>query len=95
MRTRPSPSGGVGRTRERLRRAAAERSSQLDPSATLSAPTHEQIAVRAYEIFLRRGSSHGDDMQDWLSAEQELLIQLMAFASTADAASDASQPSRT
>lgn len=35
-------------------------------------PTHEQIAKRAYEIYLERGSTPGDPMQDWLRAEQEL-----------------------
>ena len=35
-------------------------------------PTHEQIAVRAYEIFEERGSIAGDDVSHWLEAEQEL-----------------------
>ena len=37
-----------------------------------SEPTNEQIAARAYEIFLRRGASHGSDLEDWLQAEREL-----------------------
>lgn len=39
---------------------------------TPSKPTHEQIAKRAYEIYLERGYASGDPMQDWLRAEQEL-----------------------
>jgi len=39
---------------------------------TPSKPTHEQIAQRAYEIYLERGCASGDPMQDWLRAEQEL-----------------------
>jgi hypothetical protein len=35
-------------------------------------PTHEQIAVRAYEIFEERGSIAGDEVSHWLEAEQEL-----------------------
>lgn len=35
-------------------------------------PSHEQIAQRAYEIYLERGGAPGDPMQDWLRAEQEL-----------------------
>jgi len=35
-------------------------------------PTHEQIALRAYHIFLERGSVPGDPMEDWLRAEREL-----------------------
>jgi Protein of unknown function (DUF2934) len=35
-------------------------------------PTQEQIATRAYEIYLERGATPGDPMQDWLRAELEL-----------------------
>jgi Protein of unknown function (DUF2934) len=35
-------------------------------------PTTEEIAARAYEIFLLRGASHGNDLEDWLKAEREL-----------------------
>jgi len=35
-------------------------------------PTHEQISKLAYEIYLERGCTPGDPMQDWLRAEQEL-----------------------
>jgi Protein of unknown function (DUF2934) len=35
-------------------------------------PTQDQIAARAYEIYLERGSTPGDPMQDWLRAEREL-----------------------
>ena len=36
-------------------------------------PTNEEIAARAYEMFLLHGASHGSDLEDWLRAEQELL----------------------
>ncbi len=32
----------------------------------------EQIAERAYEIFLSRGGEHGRDQEDWFQAEREL-----------------------
>ncbi len=35
-------------------------------------PASEEIAARAYEIYLLRGSSHGNDIEDWLTAEREL-----------------------
>src|SRR5215510_9449756 len=35
-------------------------------------PSHEEIEVRAYEIFLERGAEHGHDFDDWLQAQQEL-----------------------
>ena len=36
-------------------------------------PTNEEIALRAYHIYLERGSAPGDPMQDWLRAERELM----------------------
>jgi Protein of unknown function (DUF2934) len=37
-----------------------------------SRPAQDQIAARAYEIYLERGATPGDPMQDWLQAEREL-----------------------
>jgi len=37
-----------------------------------SAPTHEQIAARAYEIFIERGRPQGHDLDHWLEAETQL-----------------------
>jgi len=36
-------------------------------------PTLEDVRLRAYEIFVARGGSHGDDLADWLAAESELM----------------------
>jgi hypothetical protein len=41
-------------------------------AATKSKPSQDQIAARAYEIYLERGCTPGDPMQDWLRAEREL-----------------------
>jgi hypothetical protein len=35
-------------------------------------PSFEQIQRRAYELFEARGGTHGCDLDDWFSAEQEL-----------------------
>jgi hypothetical protein len=32
----------------------------------------ETIRLRAYELFLTRGATHGDDLADWFDAEREL-----------------------
>ncbi len=32
----------------------------------------ETIRMRAYELFLARGATHGDDLADWFAAEREL-----------------------
>jgi Protein of unknown function (DUF2934) len=34
---------------------------------------HKKIEMRAYQIFLDRGATHGQDLADWLQAEKDLL----------------------
>ena len=34
--------------------------------------SREAVATRAYEKWIARGRSHGDDQKDWLEAEREL-----------------------
>jgi hypothetical protein len=43
-----------------------------EPTAAQNAPTQDEIAVRAYEIYLERGAEQGSDVDDWLQAEREL-----------------------
>ena len=40
--------------------------------ASPSMPTHDDIARRAYEIYLRNGRRQGKSEQNWLQAEKEL-----------------------
>ena len=35
-------------------------------------PSGEEIARRAYELYIQRGSEHGKDVEDWVRAEKEL-----------------------
>ncbi|SEK42215.1 Protein of unknown function [Stigmatella aurantiaca] len=44
------------------------------PEPVRSAPTEEQIARRAYEIYQARGGEHGSNEQDWYQAERELKL---------------------
>lgn len=37
--------------------------------------THDQVARRAYEIYVANGRRDGHDLDDWLQAEYELLAQ--------------------
>ena len=37
--------------------------------------THEEIARRAYEIYVEKGCPQGQSEQNWLQAEQELKNQ--------------------
>jgi hypothetical protein len=41
-------------------------------SAAKSLPSREEIAKRAYELYLARGGEHGRDAEDWAQAESEL-----------------------
>lgn len=44
--------------------------------AAKTAPTHEEIALRAYEIYLERGGAPGDALEDWTRAERELMERI-------------------
>jgi len=35
-------------------------------------PSREEIACRAHELYLQRGSEQGKDVEDWVRAEKEL-----------------------
>lgn len=39
-------------------------------------PTHDQIANRAFEIYVSRGREHGHDIRDWFEAERQLKLEL-------------------
>jgi hypothetical protein len=52
--------------------ADREGSSQFYRDAGVLAPTHEAIALRAYELYLARGQTEGHAREDWLEAERQL-----------------------
>jgi len=59
----------------RVRRAApkSKKTTTDDTSAPAhAAPTVDDVRFRAYEIYLQR-NGYGDELSDWLQAEQELL----------------------
>lgn len=60
------------------RKSASETASSATPksrksSALKPTPTHDQIALRAYHIYLQRNGAPGNPFEDWKQAEQELL----------------------
>ncbi len=57
--------------RPRRRSAKTALAAEAAPART-EAPTHEQIARRAYEISQSRPAGTGDPLADWLQAEREL-----------------------
>ncbi len=44
-----------------------------EPRAATVHPTTEEIALRAYQIYLERGGAPGNALEDWTRAERELL----------------------
>ncbi|HXU73815.1 MAG TPA: DUF2934 domain-containing protein [Polyangia bacterium] len=58
-------------TAPKVSRARKNDTVLLDATMSL----HDQIAMRAYELFTARGYQHGHDVEDWLSAERELTQQ--------------------
>jgi DUF2934 family protein len=44
------------------------------PAAALhsTAPSRDDVARRAFELYCERGGQDGQDVQDWLEAEREL-----------------------
>jgi hypothetical protein len=35
-------------------------------------PSEDEVRVRAYQRYLDRGGTHGNDVEDWVEAEKEL-----------------------
>lgn len=58
----------VRKTDKQIRRnPRSKEEERLDLHAFLT-----KVHERAYEIFLNRGSKHGNDISDWLQAEAEI-----------------------
>jgi hypothetical protein len=55
-----------------VRRRTGMQKEAVSVSAETAAPLEEEIALRAYEIYLERGKTDGNDVDDWLRAEYEL-----------------------
>jgi len=62
---------------ERLLRMAASMQNTLTGSRKPpeAIPVRNKIESRAYELYLRRGATHGRALDDWLSAEEEVLAK--------------------
>ena len=37
-------------------------------------PLEERVRQRAYELYVLRGNESGSELDDWLQAEQEILL---------------------
>jgi hypothetical protein len=49
----------------------------------MATSSREEVARRAYELFLSRGAGHGRDLDDWLEAERQLAVGIPRRASGA------------
>jgi hypothetical protein len=45
------------------------------PPAARKHPERDEIAMRAYQIYLERGGAPGDALDDWTRAEREVLAK--------------------
>lgn len=52
-------------------------------SAVVDLPTHEEIAERAFQLFERRGGVAGCDLDDWLEAERQILLERVRLVADA------------
>lgn len=66
--TTKAANGSAARTRDNSR---APRSTPADAPLPVTL-SHDELAARAYTLFLARGGRHGDDRRDWFQAEAEL-----------------------
>jgi len=58
---------------EQLKEQDVERLGERAPEER---EVQEAISLRAYEIYQGRGGAHGNDLDDWLRAETEVLAAL-------------------
>jgi Protein of unknown function (DUF2934) len=45
------------------------------PQTVPGDPLREEIELRAYQIYIERGGAHGQDVEDWLQAEREVVVE--------------------
>ena len=62
----------MSKTARRLIPSPITPDSVKTPEPARTQPTEEEIAVRAYYIYLERGGAESNPTDDWLQAEREL-----------------------
>ncbi len=72
MATRKTKTSGEATSRTKTPSRRQRTKAPLSNGSPNLYPSPDQIRRRAYEIFLARGGSHGNDLEDWLAAEREL-----------------------
>jgi hypothetical protein len=56
-----------------MSRPIEKSSARSEPQTAEGHPSREEIELRAHQIYVERCDAHGQDVEDWLQAERELL----------------------
>ncbi len=59
--------------------STAPRMAVDQPAEEPAAPTHEEIALLAYQYWEERGGPIGTPEEDWLKAEQDLMMERLVW----------------
>ena len=70
--TQTDPRGGPQTDRDEMNRQPDKTEEQFSGQPPSTDSERERVAQRAYELYLARGGQDGADLDDWLTAEQEL-----------------------
>jgi hypothetical protein len=63
----------MAKSRRKDNERAPEQKAPQFAGDTSAETDRERVAQRAYELYLKRGASEGQDLDDWLSAEREVI----------------------
>ena len=62
-------------TAQRLSDPIEERAPQTNQGIQTTADLIDRIRIRAYELYEQRGRETGNEMEDWLRAEAEMMVR--------------------
>lgn len=79
MSTQPQPNPNNRKVQTSSSKPAQKKVATAPETAVAAAPaprgpTQEQIARRAYELWLQHGQQHGREAEDWAQAERDLQL---------------------
>jgi hypothetical protein len=66
------------RTTKTAKKTQSEAAPEVAKVTTNAVDIQQAVRVRAYELFEQRGCQHGHDFDDWLRAENEILMRFGA-----------------
>jgi hypothetical protein len=55
------------------RKTPTKKKTSAAPEPIVIRPTHDEIALRAHQMWIERGRTHGKHEEDWFRAELELM----------------------